>query len=341
MNSLIEQHRSLHPAMEPQDEVKLVFQAMVGCGHLLADEATVARRIAQEESALQADASAPLVEPIGDRFLRVNLGAAMAAGITPTQIARMMIQSASKPVPSREDVSAALARLGYTDAAQHLTQEPGWLPNHSQAYHQAYAPAYRVVGSQWRQALEVLRALHALPEKERMLMCIDGPCGSGKSSLAHQLQLLTDAAVVPMDDFFLPHPRKTPERLAQPGGNADWERLVEEFLQPWRQHGRAAYRPYRCGEQTFSAPVEVPPRKLTIIEGSYSLMPEIARHADLRVFLTIDAARQQERILRRNGEDMLRMFQTRWIPLEQAYFDAMALPDAACLTLAPQPEVDV
>lgn len=327
--------------MEAQDEVKLIFQAMQGCGHLLADETAVAGRIAQEEASVAPDPAAPLTEPLGDRFMRLHLAPAMAMGITPQMIARMMRASAEALHPTRQETAACLDTLGYAEAAARLRTDPAWLPNHSTAYHKAHAPAYRVVGTQWTQALAVLRALHDLADRERLLVCIDGPCGSGKSTLASQLQQLTGASVVPMDDFFLPHPRKTPERLATPGGNADWERLCSEFLQPWLERGTAAYRPYRCGEQAFGAPVEVPPHRLTIIEGSYSLMPDIARHADLRVFLTVDALRQQQRILRRNGPDMLRMFQTRWIPLEQAYFDAFSLPDAACLTLPPQPDTSV
>ena len=42
----------------------------------------------------------------------------------------------------------------------------------------------------------------------------------------------------------------------------------------------------------------------------------------LRILLETDAKTQRERILRRNGEEMLSRFLTRWIPLENAYFAA-------------------
>ena len=39
-------HYRRYPAMEPMDEVKLLFQARMGCGHLLAEEDVVTERIA-------------------------------------------------------------------------------------------------------------------------------------------------------------------------------------------------------------------------------------------------------------------------------------------------------
>ena len=46
-----------------------------------------------------------------------------------------------------------------------------------------------------------------------------GHNGSGKSTMAAVLADVFSASLVHMDDFFLPFEQKTPERLAQPGGN--------------------------------------------------------------------------------------------------------------------------
>ena len=42
----------------------------------------------------------------------------------------------------------------------------------------------------------------------------------------------------------------------------------------------------------------------------------------MTVFLHIEPAAQRERIRSRNGDDLLKMFETKWIPLEEAYFAA-------------------
>lgn len=50
---------------------------------------------------------------------------------------------------------------------------------------------------------------------------------------------------------------------------------------------------------------------------------------DLSVCLTLSPELQRRRILARNGEAMAQRFFERWIPLEQAYFDAMK-PQTRC-----------
>lgn len=178
----------------------------------------------------------------------------------------------------------------------------------------------------------VLERLAALPG-ERILVTIDGPCGSGKSTLAELLSQITGAPVVHMDDFVIPHVQKTPERLAQPGGNADVERLMAEVLDPWLARQPFTVRPYLCHEDAYGAPVTLPAGPLLILEGTYSNLPSIAAHADLRLFLLVSPEEQQRRLLQRVGPECLAAFNERWIPLENAYFAAFALPDSGCLLL--------
>lgn len=340
MKALLDWHRQNHPAMEALDAVKLIFQSSMGCGHLLGDEITVVRRIEQEEATLIPDINELLTEPLGANYARLNLRRAMAEGICPLWIARMMRLS---NIPL--DNTAAIAALcnvaktvndaAYTEAmlqaAKRLEDDPSWLPSHSANYHAAYAPAYRVIPQAAVRLLPILSALARSWDKPRLLLAIDGPCGSGKTTLADILSKVVDAAVVPMDDFFLPHARKTAERLSQPGGNADWERVTRDFLEPWFRDGQAIYQPYDCHADQLGTPVAVPACKVTILEGSYSLMPDIAQYVDVRVFLTITPEEQRRRILHRNGETMLQRFIQRWIPLEHAYFKAFGLPDATCI----------
>lgn len=335
MDKLLAWHIQRYPLMESRDKVKLIFQAMLGCGHLLGSHEQVTARIAGEMESLRPDANEPLTEPAGPDYMRVNLRRAKAEGIRPEWLAQLMLES-TPPRYTREEAASAAASLQDEEAqrlAAMLVEQPDWLPSHTAAYHAAYHPAYRIVSRDLGKALQALLPLAANWQKERILMLIDGPCGSGKSTLAGQLQRVVDAAVIPMDDFFLPHPQKTPERLALPGGNADWERLCLEVLPDWLQGRDVSYRPYLCHRGCMGDPAVVPHKKVTIIEGSYAMMPEIRKHSDVQVFLTVAEDVQIERILARNGPAMLEMFRSRWIPLEAAYFAAFSLPDAGCLVL--------
>lgn len=350
MTDFLAWHQLHHPQMQAQDLVKLIFQSLCGCGHLLADEQAVTTRIEMEQSVLQPDAAEPLTEPLG-AHIRLNLRRAMAEGIGAEWIARMMLLSEKQTpvVTDRRSVYSAIMSLATNEfgfasdeletSAKRLLDDPEWIPGHTEDYRALYAPAYRVISQRFEYLLPVLCALGKLSDKDRILMCIDGPCGSGKSTLCSQLVAITGAATLSMDEFFTPHGQKTPDRLAQPAGNADIERFCTEFLYPWLDAGTASYRPYICFNDTFGDPVTVPSRPMTIIEGSYSLHPDIRRHADLCVFLTVYAQTQRQRIAARNGEAMLQHFLSTWIPLEQAYFTAFGLPDADCLVISAQTDV--
>ena len=64
--------------------------------------------------------------------------------------------------------------------------------------------------------------------KRPFVIAIDGRAASGKSTLAEQLSTLLEADVIHMDDFFLQPYQRTPERLAEIGGNVDYERFAKE-----------------------------------------------------------------------------------------------------------------
>lgn len=153
-------------------------------------------------------------------------------------------------------------------------------------------------------------------------LAIDGRCASGKSTLAAQLAERYGARLVHMDDFYVPIADKTPERLARPGGNADWERFLRQVLSLPRE-ADIPYVRFDCASQRLMPPQLLPARALTIIEGSYSMHPMLREHYDLSVFLSIDPERQQQRLLARNGPEGLRRFNEMWIPLEEAYFSQL------------------
>ncbi|MBD5558987.1 MAG: uridine kinase [Clostridia bacterium] len=153
-----------------------------------------------------------------------------------------------------------------------------------------------------------------------VLMCIDGRCASGKSTLAALLAGRLEANVVHADDFYLQPFQRTPERYAEPGGNLDRERLLAEVIRPWQEKGAFSYRPYDAHDDTFGAAIDCPHRDVTIIEGSYSTHPDLWPAYDLHVFLTVDTKTQLHRIRIRNGEEGKKEFVERWIPLEEHYF---------------------
>lgn len=165
------------------------------------------------------------------------------------------------------------------------------------------------------------------------VIVIEGMCGGGKTTLANALAAMSGAPVIRMDDFFLPFPMRTQERLAQPGGNVHYERFEEEVLPFVGQQAAFSYRRFHCGEGNFS-PVACPANKLRIVEGSYSMHPRFMPAWDqmgaVTVFVSVSAGEQLRRIEKRNPE-LLERFRNIWIPMENQYFSAYQTKEKASI----------
>ncbi|MBQ9942318.1 MAG: uridine kinase [Christensenellaceae bacterium] len=161
------------------------------------------------------------------------------------------------------------------------------------------------------------------------ILAIDGRCGSGKTTLAGVLGRLLPCTVLHMDDFFQPPALRTKERLARAGENIHHERFLQEVLLPLSEGRPAELRRFDCATGTFLDAVPIPPAKLYVVEGSYSLHPSLFPHYTHRLFLDIPPEEQKKRLLAREGEEGIAPFLERWIPLEEAYFNACGLPGKA------------
>ena len=162
-----------------------------------------------------------------------------------------------------------------------------------------------------------------LASNERVLLAIDGNCCAGKTTLSQRLGTLLDANVFHLDDYFLQPHMRSQKQLSQPGGNVDAERFLAQVLLPASRGEQATVQKYDCHADVLLAPVLVLPKRVAIIEGVYGLHPLLAPYYDLKVFCRIDPALQETRILARNGKEALSMFRSRWIPLENRYFEAL------------------
>ncbi len=171
------------------------------------------------------------------------------------------------------------------------------------------------------------------PSVKRLLITLDGPCASGKTTLAETLAGELHAPLIHTDDYVIPHREKTPERLAIPGGNCDAERLEREIIRPWKEGFPVRYRRYDCGADCLLPEESLPESDLLILEGCYCNLPPVRAYADLRFFLETSAEAREARLLKRESPESLQRFHERWIPLENAYFDAFGLPDAGCIRL--------
>ena len=98
--------------------------------------------------------------------------------------------------------------------------------HHTAEFNREYAPAYRVVSNELCRYIPLFTKIdRMMAERESVTVAIEGKCTSGKTTLANYLGEVYDCNVFSMDSFFLQPHQRTEERLAQPGGNVDYERF--------------------------------------------------------------------------------------------------------------------
>ena len=161
---------------------------------------------------------------------------------------------------------------------------------------------------------------------DRCIVAIDGRCASGKTTLAGELSCILNCSVVHMDDFFLQPHQRTEKRLSEAGGNIDYERFLDEVINPIKRNADFSYRPFDCHSLGFKEAKKISVDNVVIIEGAYSCHPKFSDIYDLKVFLDVDKTEQLKRIEKRNGKNQLSAFESKWIPMEAGGYTHMTIP---------------
>ncbi len=348
--SILVQHWQRYPLMDKADFVKLAYQSEFGAGHFLCAPEEAWFRLVDEYTVCQRRAlpvqHPPLFEELGERYSRVNLRALPRSGISLSTVARWFIRSAQGALADKTGLMEKLQLLFQLSKAGTIGISPAELGqfiaeykkagcpalHHSERYREVYQPAYRVVRREFTVFAKVFAAIDVLLDREpQVLVAIDGNSGAGKSYLAGLLAEIYDCNVFRMDDFFLPTALKTPRRLEEPGGNVHYERFAAEVLQGLESRRPFTYGVFDCRKQAVTHTVKVVPKRLNIIEGSYSMHPAFGQPYHLKVFLRVTGEKQRSRIRTRSGEALLARFVEEWIPLENRYFQAFGIVERADL----------
>lgn len=318
MNQYLENHKRKYPVRTWQDDVKWMYQATMGAEHFVSDEAGSLERIRQE-------AKGPagfVAEALSEKYVRIHFGA-----LTDTQaivfnrlfIATAQLRNGCQDI--LKDQLYAYTRE-YPESRSYIQQYiAAGCPaiHHSEVFRQAYQPSYRIIARRYWFYFGLLCDIEL---QQPRVIAIDGRCGSGKSTLGSLLSDMYHCPLFHMDDFYLPLAMRTKQRLSEPGGNVYYERFLEEVLEPLERDETIRYGVFDHRVMNVGSYRTVCPAKRYVIEGSYAFHPVLVAHYDYRIFLTINPAKQKERILKRNGPEVWKMFESRWIPLEEHYFQA-------------------
>jgi uridine kinase len=328
MLEIVRAHRARYPLMEPQDAVKLLYQRAFGPGHMIESRECALERLQAELGGVRKDPSIPLFEPLGAGLVRMNL--ASPAFPRPETAAGLFF--ASEKMSERDVFRRELDALvrSWPESGPYVASYRAKgcpQPGHSEVYRAAYHPAYRVVSAKFQRLIEVFKRIDEFSDAPHLLIAIDGRCGAGKTSLSRLIASVYGAMVLHMDDFFQTEEQKSAGERA-PVANIDGARLMAA-LKPLSRGEAFEFRSYNCLTGEFLPPRLVRPGRMSVVEGSYCLHPEIRLDYDLRIFLTVDPETQKARLKVRNPELYDRFIEA-WIPQEETYFKAYNIAEG-CL----------
>lgn len=343
INKIILNAYKQYPESEVQDIAKLIYQNEFGGGHMISDREASLERLKKEFGGIgQSNSAKESFEYIGNGLYRFNLCYLNDIGIKLETVNAFFCQTANsvkgnvKSYEQKLDVflrclNEGLLPFDLAHAQYYLKdlKNSGYPPvSHSRKYREAYYPAYRIISSSYRDFIEVFRKIDTeYYNGKKIIVAIDGMCGSGKSMLAGLIEGIYDCNLFHMDDFFLRPGQRTKKRAEETGGNVDYERFGEEVINGIKSGQSFDYRKYDCRHGRLGDKINVLPKKLSIIEGSYSMHPSFIDNYDLKIFLKTDNESQKNRLILRDGEDMYKRFVSEWIPLENRYFNEFGIED--------------
>jgi hypothetical protein len=141
------------------------------------------------------------------------------------------------------------------------------------------------------------------------LVCVDGPAGSGKTTLAARVGEALDAPVLHLDDLY----------EGWSGLDGVFERLEAQVLTPLSEGRDARYQRYDWHEGRFADWVDLPVPSALVVEGCGSADTAVEGRTSLIVWVEAPEAARLERGLARDGE-ALRPQWLRWMALEAGHF---------------------
>jgi uridine kinase len=168
----------------------------------------------------------------------------------------------------------------------------------------------------------VRRALAAPPRCGAVrVVCVDGPAGAGKTTLADAIARAAGGApVVHLDDLY--------EGWAQPLGAPLAGRLRDWLLDPWAAGHAGRHPRWDWAVDEYAGWVTVPAAPLVVLEGCGSAASGVRERAALVVWVEADEPVRLARGLARDGAGLEPQWRA-WQAAEAAHFAADGTQAAA------------
>lgn len=152
----------------------------------------------------------------------------------------------------------------------------------------------------------------SLRKEGLILIAIDGPAGSGKTSLANQLSnKLNSVTTIHMDDLYNGWEDALTATLTK--------HLEEWITYPLKEHQGVKYQKFNWASNEYGPSVEVRDIEILILEGVGAAQTMIRQQADLTIWIEVGPQIGLARVLNRDGAQIL-PYMLKWQERERAHF---------------------
>ena len=190
------EHIKKYPFIQPQDIIKLCYQAANGAEHLLEDVKAAEAYFKSEYDKVPA-IKGELYEKISDEVCRVHLSAWKASGMPEKWLFQMFVASAESFSGDRKRLDEYLDIAGVVIHEGEIEfSEEEWMAcleryiasgkhpvHHSEIFHKEAEPAYRIISTRFLCIFPILEAAAALLANPGIkTIVLEGRAASGKST---------------------------------------------------------------------------------------------------------------------------------------------------------------
>lgn len=207
------QHCKNYPALQAEDVFKYLFQSAFGCEHFVSNEEMALAYIKREYETVSCT-EAPKIEPLDGVYSRVYLSC-LNEGLSPETLAKLFCLSAKKEengsalLQEKIEVAKALVASGELplDGDTFAQKLDAWRAlgypavHHSEAFRNAYKPAYRVIANRYAEQLSLFAKTDkgAIEGTKMQKAIVIGCPGSGKTTFAEKLRAQTNLPLFHLD----------------------------------------------------------------------------------------------------------------------------------------------
>lgn len=150
-------------------------------------------------------------------------------------------------------------------------------------------------------------------QRQRLFICIDGPAGSGKTTLAEDISLdLPSVEVVHMDDLYEGWHNALSPQL--------YERVRTQIVAPFLQGRAMRYQKWDWLASAWGKAIDIPVPAILVLEGVGAAAAPLRALADITIFLEIDQSIGAQRVLARDGAEVS-VYLSDWLEQQRMHFE--------------------